>query len=163
MPHPAYEGVACSRRDDLESAALLLIHILTPGGLPWTRNGVPRDELAHDRLKREKRAALPEDLARGLPEEFEELLRYCRCLSFTQQPDYAHWRERFRDLAKDLGYKDIDRFMWPPPPAPLVNALFWHFDETSGDLTPMSSRLQVDCQSPDLTLVNWHERVHTRN
>ncbi|KAH9080655.1 hypothetical protein EDB83DRAFT_2340681 [Lactarius deliciosus] len=48
------------------------IHILTPGGLSWTRNGVPRDEVAHDHLKRERRAALPEDLARGLPEEFEE-------------------------------------------------------------------------------------------
>ncbi len=116
--------IACSRRDDLESAALLLIHILTPGGLSWTRNGVPRDEMAHDRLKREKRAALPEDLARGLPEEFEEFLRYCRSLTFTQQPDYAYWRQRFRDLAKDLGYKDIDRFIWPPPPAPLVSS-FW--------------------------------------
>ncbi|KAH8989624.1 kinase-like domain-containing protein [Lactarius hatsudake] len=113
-------GKTCSRRDDLESAALLLIHILTPGGLSWTRNGVPRDEVAHDRLKREKRAALPEDLARGLPEEFEEFLRYCRSLSFAQKPDYAYWRERFRDLAKDLGYKDIDRFIWPPPPAPLA-------------------------------------------
>ncbi|KAI9443107.1 kinase-like domain-containing protein [Lactarius indigo] len=107
-------GKTCSRRDDLESAALLLIHILTPGGLSWTRNGVPRDEVAHDRLKREKRAALPEDLARGLPEEFEEFLR------FAQKPDYAYWRERFRDLAKDLGYKDIDRFIWPPPPVPLA-------------------------------------------
>ncbi|KAH9046177.1 kinase-like domain-containing protein [Lactarius hengduanensis] len=95
-------------------------HILTPGGLSWTRNGVPRDEVAHDRLKREKRAALPEDLARGLPEEFEEFLRYCRSLSFAQKPDYAYWRERFRDLAKDLGYKDIDRFIWPPPPVPLA-------------------------------------------
>ncbi|KAH9065515.1 kinase-like domain-containing protein [Lactarius vividus] len=113
-------GKTCSRRDDLESAALLLIHILTPGGLSWTRNGVPRDEVAHDRLKREKRTALPEDLARGLPEEFEEFLRYCRSLSFAQKPDYAYWRERFRDLAKDLGYKDIDRFIWPPPPVPLA-------------------------------------------
>lgn len=115
-------GKTCSRRDDLESTALLLIHILIPGGLPWTRNGVPRDEAAHDRLKREKRAALPEHLARGLPEEFEEFLRYCRGLGFTQQPDYASWRERFRNLAKDLGYKDIDRFIWPPPPVPLQPA-----------------------------------------
>ena len=122
MNPPPFALVACSRRDDLESAALLLIHILTPGGLPWTRNGVPRDEIAHDRLKREKRAALPEDLARGLPEEFEEFLRYSRSLGFTQQPDYACWRERFRDLAKNLGYKDIDRFIWPPPAGPLVSS-----------------------------------------
>jgi casein kinase 1 len=112
--------IACSRRDDLESAALLLLHILTPGGLPWTRNGVPRDEAAHDRLKREKRAALPEILARDLPAEFEEFLRYCRGLGFTQQPNYAHWRGRFQELANDLGFKDANRFIWPPPPEPLV-------------------------------------------
>jgi hypothetical protein len=84
---------------------------------------VPRDEAAHDRLKREKRAALPEDLGRGLPAEFEEFLRYCRSLNFTQQPDYARWRGRFRELANELGYKDAERFIWPPPPIPLVSVL----------------------------------------
>lgn len=127
--------VACSRRDDLESAALLLLHILTPGGLSWTRNGVPRDDAAHDRLKREKRGATPEDLARGLPEEFEAFLRYCRCLAFAEQPDYAHWRGRFRDLANELGFKDIDRFIWPPPPAPVVSVHPRLGQKSLGDLT----------------------------
>ena len=122
---PLDDDVACSRRDDLESAALLLLHILTPGGLSWTRNGVPRDDVAHDRLKREKRAALPEDLARGLPEEFEEFLRHCRSLAFAEQPDYAHWRGRFRDLADELGYKDSERFIWPPPREPVVSVHRW--------------------------------------
>lgn len=117
--------IACSRRDDLESAALLLLHLLTPGGLSWTRNGVPRDEVAHDRLKREKRSARPEDLGGGLPEEFEEFLRYCRGLAFTEQPDYAHWRGRFCDLANELGYRDAERFIWPPPPAPVVSVHRW--------------------------------------
>ena len=121
VPLSLDEYAACSRRDDLEAAALLLLHILTPGGLPWTRKGVPRDDAAHDRLKREKRAALPQDLARGLPEEFEEFLRYCRGLGFTEKPDYAHWQGRFRDLANELGFKEIDRFIWPPPPAPPVS------------------------------------------
>ncbi|KAI0062944.1 CK1/CK1 protein kinase [Artomyces pyxidatus] len=108
-------GKTCSRRDDLEAAALMLIHLLTPGGLSWTRNGVPKDDASHERLKREKRDARPEDLCRGLPEQFEDFLRYCRSLAFTANPDYAEWRERFRDLAKEVGLGDVDRFVWPPP------------------------------------------------
>lgn len=97
---PSTTKLACSRRDDPESVALLLLHILTPGGLPWTRNGIPRNEGAHDRLKQKKRAALLEDLASGLG-EFEEFLRYCRSLGFMDQPDYAHWREHLYDLADE--------------------------------------------------------------
>ncbi|KAI0317508.1 kinase-like domain-containing protein [Amylostereum chailletii] len=112
----------CSRRDDLEAAALMFIHLLTPGGLPWTRNGVPRDDAAHDRLKREKRDTTPEELCRGLPDEFCELLQYCRSLKYHQQPDYEDWKTRFRELGEDLGYGDVEEFIWPPPPVSKVRA-----------------------------------------
>nr|GAT60367.1 dual specificity kinase 1 [Mycena chlorophos] len=115
-------GVHCrgkvpSRRDDLEAAALMLIHLLTPRGLPWTRNGVPKTDEAHERLKKEKKAARPEDLCRGLPPEFEEFLRYCRGLQFMECPDYERWIEAFRDLAVDSGFPEDDDFIWPPVPA----------------------------------------------
>ena len=42
-----------TRRDDMEALALMLIHLLTPAGLSWTRNGVPKTDVAHNRLKRE--------------------------------------------------------------------------------------------------------------
>ncbi|KAJ7366790.1 kinase-like domain-containing protein [Mycena albidolilacea] len=112
-------GVHCrgkvpSRRDDLEAAALMLIHLLTPRGLPWTRNGVPKTDEAHDRLIKEKKAARPEDLCRGLPSEFEEFLRYCRRLQFQECPDYERWREEFRALAVEEGFPECDDFIWPP-------------------------------------------------
>ncbi|KAF7291578.1 Dual specificity kinase 1 [Mycena chlorophos] len=115
-------GVHCrgkvpSRRDDLEAAALMLIHLLTPRGLPWTRNGVPKTDDAHERLKKEKKAARPEDLCRGLPPEFEEFLRYCRGLQFMECPDYERWIEAFRELAVDSGFPEDDDFIWPPVPA----------------------------------------------
>ena len=72
----------------MEALALMLVHLLTPGGLSWTRNGVPKTDAAHKRLKREKAAAAPEDLCRGLPDVFEEFLRYCRRLKFAERPDY---------------------------------------------------------------------------
>lgn len=104
-----------SRRDDLEAAALMFIHLLTPRGLPWTRNGVPKTDDAHERLKEEKRKARPEQLCRGMPSEFEEFLRYCRRLKFQECPDYAKWREEFRELAKAEGFPGDDDFVWPPP------------------------------------------------
>ena len=93
----------------------MFIHLLTPRGLSWTRNGVPKTTEAHDRLKAEKRKATPEMLCRGLPSEFEEFLAYTRRLQFKECPDYAHWTERFRNLAKEEGYQDVDKFIWPPP------------------------------------------------
>ncbi|ESK94986.1 dual specificity kinase 1 [Moniliophthora roreri MCA 2997] len=121
-------GVHCrgkvpSRRDDLEAAALMFIHLLTARGLPWTRNGVPKTDAAHDILKREKQHARPEDLCRGMPSEFEEFLRYCRRLKFQDCPDYSYWVEQFRDLAVDEGYPASDEFVWPPPEKQKVHRL----------------------------------------
>ena len=108
-----------SRRDDLEALALMLIHLLTPGGLSWTRNGVPKTDIEHDRLKRIKLAARPEDICRGMPDEFEEFLRYCRKLKFAETPDYGRWIDEFREVVKSHGFPEGDGFVWPPPPPPV--------------------------------------------
>jgi len=97
----------------------MLIHLLTPGGLPWTRNGVPKDNVEHDRLKRTKLMARPEDICRGMPDEFEEFLRYCRKLKFAETPDYGHWIDEFRGVAKSHGFPESDAFVWPPGPLPV--------------------------------------------
>ncbi|KAG6377219.1 kinase-like domain-containing protein [Boletus reticuloceps] len=109
------KGKVPSRRDDLEAAALMFIHLLTPGGLPWTRNGVPKTDEQHMRIKRAKQSARPEDLCRGMPSEFEEFLRYCRRLKFAEQPNYEHWMNEFKALAHDNGFTDIHKLIWPPP------------------------------------------------
>lgn len=114
------KGKVPSRRDDLEAAALMFIHLLTPGGLSWTRNGIPKTDAAHDRIKRAKKDASPEELCKGIPSEFEEFLRYCRRLKFFDCPDYDYWKEEFQELAQNSGFTDIERFIWPPPPASKV-------------------------------------------
>ncbi|KAF8158341.1 kinase-like domain-containing protein [Crassisporium funariophilum] len=108
-------GKVPSRRDDLEAAALMFIHLLTPRGLSWTRNGVPKTDDAHHHLKAAKRKATAESLCKGLPAEFEDFLSYTRRLNFKDCPDYSLWIEKFRDLAKDEGFKDVDDFIWPAP------------------------------------------------
>lgn len=93
----------------------MLIHLLTPNGLPWTRNGVPRTDEAHDRLIAEKKSSTPELLCKGLPFEFEDFLRYCRQLKFKAKPDYAKWKDAFKALLVEEGYPSDTSFVWPPP------------------------------------------------
>lgn len=114
-------SVVPSRRDDMEALALMLIHLVTPNGLPWTRNGIPKDDEQHDRIVFEKLNARPDDLCYGLPSVFEEFLRYCRRLKFLDQPNYKFWRDQFAQLAKERGYFESDGrvsddFIWPPRP-----------------------------------------------
>ncbi|TFK52522.1 CK1/CK1 protein kinase [Heliocybe sulcata] len=108
-------GKVPSRRDDLEACALMLIHLMTPGGLSWTRNGVPKTDAQHDRIIREKRKARPEEVCRGLPVQFEDFLRYCRRLKFAECPDYEKWIDEFRQLSLESGYRGEEQFIWPPP------------------------------------------------
>jgi len=79
---------------------------------------VPKTEAEHDRLKRVKLTARPEDICRGMPDEFEEFLRSCRKLKFAEKPDYGHWIDEFREVAKSHGFPESDGFVWPPPPPP---------------------------------------------
>lgn len=113
------KGRVPSRRDDLEAAALMFIHLLTPRGLPWTRNGVPKESTAHDLLIEEKRNARPQDLCRGLPVEFEDFLRYTRKLKFEECPDYETWIDQFKQLKIASGYSGSEDLEWPPKP-PIV-------------------------------------------
>lgn len=92
----------------------MFVHLLMPGGLPWTRNGVPKTNAQHLRIKHAKEAARPEELCRGIPSEFEEFLRYCRRLKFAERPGYEYWIDEFRTLAHDNGFSDMDKFIWPP-------------------------------------------------
>jgi casein kinase 1 len=119
----------------MEALALMLIHLLTPRGLSWTRNGVPKTDEAHERLKLAKKNALPEDLCRGLPPEFEEFLRYCRRLNFYDKPDYERWIEEFRSLAVESGFPEEDDFIWPPPEPIVRGSVIYH-------------RLAIDKNSP---------------
>lgn len=91
----------------------MFIHLLTPNGLPWTRNGVPRNDREHDFLKNMKRSKTAEELCNGLPGEFEEFLRYCRRLKFAEAPDYRHWIKQFKELALDMGFPASADLVWP--------------------------------------------------
>lgn len=98
-----HQGIEATRRDDLESVGYVLVYFLR-GFLPW--QGVARKQSKKHRysmIGEMKRTIQFEELCDGCPQEFVEFLRYCRGLEFTERPDYAHLRQMFRDLLRNLG------------------------------------------------------------
>ena len=113
----AHKGLQLSRRDNLESAAYLLLYFAA-GCLPW--QGLKRKNGASSslRVSKQKQTA---DLflfceARGLPREFAVIVRYARGLAYTQRPDYDHVRRTYRGVFDTQGFADDGLFDWTASP-----------------------------------------------
>lgn len=51
-------------------------------------------------------------LTRGLPEEFNLYLNYCRNLKFEEKPDYGYLRKLFKDLMMKNHFDNDFAFDW---------------------------------------------------
>jgi len=91
----SHPGSKLSHRDDLESLAYLLIYLLC-GSLPWFNT----TQWQSATLKM-KQSISSEELCKTCPPEFLQFLEYSCALSFTEKPDYAHFRSIFRNLSID--------------------------------------------------------------
>ncbi|KAG6847289.1 hypothetical protein H0H93_009045, partial [Arthromyces matolae] len=107
----SHEGYQLTRRDDLESLALVLLSFIR-GGLPWVHYNEyfvlnPMGQVLH------KKRGWPGDrLGAGHPHCFGKFLDYARNLTFEQIPDYHYWTQVFNDLAESRGF-DLNRpFDW---------------------------------------------------
>jgi serine/threonine protein kinase len=79
----SHKGGTQSRRDDLESFAYTIIYAAC-GKLPWSSCRNPKAVL-------KKKLGIPiEELCRGLPAPFCDLVTYVRSLGFSAKPDYQH-------------------------------------------------------------------------
>jgi hypothetical protein len=95
----AHMGIELSHRDDIESLAYILIYFMH-GSLPWQgRQGDGRESFVQ-----KKKQNVPVDvICKGLPEEFEHLLKYAHALKFSEWPDYGYLRKLFCNLHQDAG------------------------------------------------------------
>lgn len=93
----AHIGREQSRRDDLESIGYVLLYFLK-GNLPWQGLKAATKKQKYEKISASKSKATCEALCRGCPPEFILYFRYVRSLEFTDKPDYAGLRKRFRDL-----------------------------------------------------------------
>ena len=106
----ASRGVEQSRRDDLESIGHMLINLYT-GILPW--NGIDlRDKLQMEKKYLEmlllKKYSPCENICKNMPEGFLDYYKYCRNLTFEQDPDYEYLRNCFRKMLKvNLNINDL--------------------------------------------------------
>lgn len=100
----------CSRRDDLESLAYLLIYFMR-GTLPWRKLKGSTTAETWD-LIRDKKLETAPLLTVGLPSEFEVFYSYVRGLEFGDLPDYEGLRQLFRSLAEREGIEYDGEFDW---------------------------------------------------
>lgn len=97
----SHKGLRLSRRDDIESAAYVLL-LLAAGRLPWpeTFGTSKKDIAAVYRLKQ----ACDLDLfcqEVQVPLEFAHAARYARQLGYAEQPDYRRLRGLYRGIGED--------------------------------------------------------------
>ena len=108
-----------SRRDDLESLGYMLIYLIKKT-LPWIsieNSNINKIE-KYRKVRDLKMSTLPEELCSGLPKEFCDYIKYCRNLSFEQEPNYNYLRNLFLEVIKknekivDIRYIKKLQFSW---------------------------------------------------
>ena len=109
----------CSRRDDLESLAYVLIYFLR-GSLPWRKLKGSTTAQTWS-LILNKKLECENVLTVGLHDEFKILYEYVRGLEFGDLPDYEGLRRLLRGLAERKGIQYDGKFDWIRQPR--------HFDE----------------------------------
>jgi serine/threonine protein kinase len=90
-------GYESSRRDDLESIAYCLVYFVR-GTLPWLNLEVGTMEEKFRRVTEIKAAISIAELCSGIPPAFACFFHAVRALGFAEEPQYALYRQWFRDL-----------------------------------------------------------------
>jgi serine/threonine protein kinase len=114
---PNHNGKELSRRDDMESLAYILCHMLM-GDLPWS-NLVGPDKAQENEervLALKMRFSESESLSK-LPQEFKIFLDSSKSLSFEDEPKYLEYRRMFKELMVREGHSFDYIYDWILIPA----------------------------------------------
>ena len=100
----ALEGLEQSRRDDMESVGYVMAYLLR-GGLPWQGLKIKTKENKYKNILEKKKEISSEELFKGFPVEFAEILDNIKKLEYTEEPEYEMLRNKLISLCKRLNYK----------------------------------------------------------
>ncbi|KAJ8502749.1 hypothetical protein ONZ45_g11472 [Pleurotus djamor] len=138
--------------DDVESLALVLIHLVHPGCLPWAQT--PTSPLNEDLASR-KLSFHPEDLGNTVPPLLQSLFSYCRSPRSPRAgefPDYDGWIRSFRSLKFQYTYPPHDRFL------PQLAATPSRLSTPSPATSPLTHWHTVEVNQSPRTAVSSHTR-----
>ena len=112
----ALRGVEQSRRDDMESLGYVFVYLLK-GTLPWMGIKVENgdEKRKYNQILQMKVRTKPEDLCKGLPEEFAKYFKLVSKLEFEEKPDYAKYRTMFRSALIRNGFVYDHIYDWTDP------------------------------------------------
>ena len=99
----ALEGLEQSRRDDMESVGYVMAYLLR-GGLPWQGLKIKTKENKYKNILEKKKEISSEELFKGFPVEFAEILDNIKKLEYTEEPEYEMLRNKLLSLCKRLNY-----------------------------------------------------------
>eukprot|EP00477_Mikrocytos_mackini_P000416 GAHX01000441.1.p1 GENE.GAHX01000441.1~~GAHX01000441.1.p1 ORF type:complete len:614 (-),score=106.84 GAHX01000441.1:1710-3551(-) len=106
-----HSGFTQSRRDDLESLANTLVYFAR-GKLEWMGLRRKGNLPAHEVIGEKKKSMVPEEICKGLENEFLILYNYSRCLGFKEDPDYSFLNGVFRKGLVSKGYLNDQIYDW---------------------------------------------------
>jgi len=85
---------------------------LMRGDLPWQGIRAKTKEEKYQKIMEVKIATTPEELFKGLPEEFVTIFQYCRSLQFDEKPDYAYVKSLFKKISEFLKFDHDYNYDW---------------------------------------------------
>ena len=100
----ALEGYEQSRRDDMEAVGYVMAYLLR-GGLPWQGLKMKTKENKYKNILEKKKEISSEELFKGFPNEFAEILDNVKKLEYLDEPEYEMLRNKLLSLCKRLNYK----------------------------------------------------------
>jgi serine/threonine protein kinase len=107
----ALRGFEQSRRDDLEALGYCLLYFLR-GSLPWMGLDGKDHREKYERICEVKMQTSFERLCEGFPPEFVMYFNALRALQFTDRPNYALYRQWFRELFVRSGFVFDYQYDW---------------------------------------------------